>query len=242
MSIRIDGRTAVDLRPTRLIPDFISYPEGSVLVEMGGTRVLCNVSVEEQVPRWMQGSGKGWLTAEYALLPRATHTRTSREIRGFSGRTQEIRRLIGRSLRAAIDMEQLGERMLTVDCDVLQADGGTRSAAITGGYAALSLAVKRLQEAGLVSPGILKSPVAAVSVGVVAGEALLDLCYEEDSQADVDFNIVMTAESQFIEVQGTAERESYDREMLMAMLDLAEKGIRQLFDLQKRLLVGESDQ
>jgi ribonuclease PH len=240
MSIRIDSRTPSELRPVQLIPDFIRYPEGSVLVEMGGTRVLCNVSVEEQTPRWMQGSGKGWLTAEYALLPRATHTRTARETRGFSGRTQEIKRLIGRSLRAAVDLEQLGERTLTIDCDVLQADGGTRTASVTGGYAALGLAVNKLIETGLISPGVLKPPVAAVSVGVVAGEALLDLCYEEDSRADVDFNVVMNADSQFIEVQGTAEGLPYDRAMLNTLLDLAEKGIRQLFEYQKRLLNGKT--
>lgn len=239
MSVRIDGRAPSELRPVRFTPDFIRYPEGSVLVEMGGTRVLCNVSVEEQTPRWMQGSGKGWLTAEYALLPRATHTRTARETRGFSGRTQEIKRLIARSLRAAVDLEQLGERTLTVDCDVLQADGGTRCAAITGGYAALGLAVKRLIDTGLVTSAVLKPPVAAVSVGVVAGEALLDLCYEEDSRADVDFNIVMNAETQFIEVQGTAERQPYDRAMLTRLLNLAEEGIKQLFELQKRLLIQD---
>jgi len=233
---RIDGRTPSELRPVKFTPEFIRYPEGSVLVEMGGTRVLCNVSVEEQVPRWMHGSGKGWLTAEYALLPRATHTRTAREVRGFSGRTQEIRRLIGRSLRAAVDLEQLGERTLTVDCDVLQADGGTRTAAITGGYIAIGLAVKKLVASGLVSPNALKPPIAAVSVGVLGDEALLDLCYEEDSQADVDFNIVMTAESQYIEVQGTAEGAPYDRVMLMKMLDLAEMGIRQLIKMQQELL------
>jgi ribonuclease PH len=233
---RIDGREASELRKVEFTTDFIRYPEGSVLVEIGGTHVLCNASVEDQVPRWMQGSGKGWLTAEYSLLPRATHTRTPREIRGFSGRTQEIRRLIGRSLRAAVNLEQLGERMMTVDCDVLQADGGTRTAAITGGYVAIGIAVKKLASMGVIPNEVLKPPVAAVSVGIIGGDVLLDLCYEEDSQADVDFNIVMTAESQFIEVQGTAEGRPFGYTTLTKIIDLAEKGAKQLCEMQQKVL------
>jgi ribonuclease PH len=233
---RADGRGASDLRPVRFSLDFVTYPEGSVLIEAGSTRVLCNVSVEEQVPAWMRGRGAGWLTAEYAMLPRSTHTRTPRETRGLRGRSHEIRRLIGRSLRAAIDLGRLGERTLVVDCDVLQADGGTRTAAITGSYVALALAVRRLADAGLVRPDVLHPPVAAVSVGVVGGAIWLDLTYAEDQAAEVDLNVAMTVGGRFVDIQGTAEGEPFDREALDRMLDLAGTGIAGLIAAQREAL------
>jgi ribonuclease PH len=236
--MRLDGRKEDELRPVEILPGYVIYPEGSVLISMGKTRVLCNVSIDEMVPRWMkaQGVAGGWITGEYALLPRSTHTRTPREINGLGGRTQEIRRLIGRSLRAAVNLEKLGERTITVDCDVIQADGGTRTAAITGGYVALAIALRKLIEAGKAPPDTLKSPVAAVSAGVVAGRPLLDLCYEEDSTAEVDVNIVMNAEGKFIEVQGTAEGDPFPRLALHHLLDLAEGGIRTLLAIQQQIL------
>jgi ribonuclease PH len=233
---RSDGRRPDELRPVRFALDYIEYPEGSVLIEVGRTRVLCNASVDETVPGWMAGNGVGWLTAEYALLPRSTHTRTSREVRGLRGRTQEIRRLIGRSLRAAVDLDLLGERTLIVDCDVLQADGGTRTAAVTGGYVAVALALRRLANQGIVPPEALKPPVAAVSVGVVGGQVWLDLCYAEDHQADVDLNVVMTDEGYLIEVQGTAEGMPFSRRTLDHMLDLAAQGTARLVQLQREAL------
>src|SRR5947209_20037148 len=202
--LRIDGRTDTQLRPVHLTVDFLDHAEGSVLIEMGKTRVLCAASVEEKVPPFLEGKGQGWVTAEYNMLPRATHTRSTRERDGrVSGRTQEIQRLIGRSLRAVVDMAALGPRTITLDCDVLQADGGTRTASITGAYVALYRACSLLVKRGVLPLHPLKTSVAAVSVGVVGGEILLDLCYEEDSRADVDFNVVMTAQHQFVEVQGT---------------------------------------
>ena len=235
-TIRPDGRRADELRPVKFTLDYIDYPEGSVLVEVGRTRVLCNVSIEDRVPAWMNGSGAGWLTAEYALLPRSTHTRTSRETLGLRGRTHEIRRLIGRSLRAAVDLDLLGERTLVVDCDVLQADGGTRTAAITGGYVAVALALRRMVERGIVPPTVLRSPVAAVSVGVVGGEVRLDLCYVEDRDADVDLNVVMMEDGSLIEVQGTAEGDPFARETLDRMLDLAARGVAYLVECQREAL------
>lgn len=233
---RPDGRRADELRPAKFTLDYIDYPEGSVLIEVGRTRVLCNVSVEDRVPAWMSGSGVGWLTAEYAMLPRSTHTRTSRETLGLRGRTQEIRRLIGRSLRAAVDLDLLGERTLVVDCDVLQADGGTRTAAITGGYVAVALALRCMAERGIVPPTVLKSPVAAVSVGVLGSEVRLDLCYAEDRDADVDLNVVMMEDGRLIEVQGTAEGAPFVRETLDRMLDLAARGIAYLAERQREAL------
>ena len=227
-STRPDGRLCDELRPVSFVLDYIDYPEGSVLIEVGQTRVLCNVSVEEKVPPWMAGAGTGWLTAEYALLPRSTHVRTQRETHGLRGRTQEIRRLIGRSLRAAVDLSLLGECTLVVDNDVLQADGGTRTAAITGGYVAVALALRRLALKDLVPPEVLKPPVAAISVGIVEGKVQLDLCYAEDRDAEVDLNVVMTSEVELIEVQGTAEGAPFSRDTLGDMLDLAEYGIAQL--------------
>jgi ribonuclease PH len=233
---RPDGRLYSDLRPVNFIVDYVEYPEGSVLIKVGRTRVLCNVSVEETVPAWMVGRGAGWLTAEYALLPRSTHTRTRRENHGLRGRTQEIRRLIGRSLRAAVNLDLLGERTLIVDCDVLQADGGTRTAAITGGYVAVALALCRLAERGLVPPEVLGPPVAAVSVGVVGGEVRLDLCYAEDHVAEVDLNVVMMDGGRLVEVQGTAEGAPFSRTMLDRMLDLAVQGIARLIQYQREAL------
>lgn len=233
---RPDGRERNELRPVRFKLDYVEYPEGSVLIEMGRTRVLCNLTIQNRVPSWRIGSGKGWLTAEYALLPRSTHTRTRRETRGLRGRTQEIRRLIGRSLRAAVDLSQLGERTLILDCDVIQADGGTRTAAITGGYLALALAVRRLSPQGILKPKLLRRPVAAVSVGVVQDQILLDLCYEEDKKAEVDLNLAMTDDGRFVEVQGTAEGAPFSRSALDRMLTLAEQGITTLLSLQREAL------
>ena len=234
--MRIDGRASDELRPVVMTPDYVEYAEGSVLIEMGGTRVLCNVTVEDGAPSWLRGGNRGWVTAEYAMLPRSTHVRTQRESRGVRGRTQEIQRLIGRILRAAVDLEKLGERTLIVDCDVIQADGGTRTAAITGGYTALALALRRLIAAGQVSSRVLRTAVAAVSVGVVQDEPLLDLCYAEDSQAEVDFNVVMTGQGQYVEVQGTAEGQPFARSQMAALLDLAEKGIGELLVAQRKAL------
>jgi ribonuclease PH len=234
--MRLDGREWDNVRPVRITPGFVDYAEGSVLIEMGKTRVLCNATVEGSVPQWRLGSGSGWVTGEYALLPRSTHQRTRRETRGLSGRTQEIRRLIGRSLRAAVDLDKLGERTIILDCDVLQADGGTRTAAITGAYVALALALEHLAAAGEVPKQVLTTEVAAISLGLVDGQLLLDLCYEEDSAAMADFNIVMTGDGHLVEVQGTAEGEPFGRQAMDAVLDLAEKGIDQLVTLQRQVL------
>jgi ribonuclease PH len=235
---RSDGRQLDQLRPVNITPDYVIYPEGSVLIAMGNTKVLCNVSIEAGAPRWKQAAGLpgGWVTAEYALLPRSTHTRTARETRGLKGRTQEIKRLIGRSLRAAVDLEKLGAHICTIDCDVIQADGGTRTASITGSYMALVLALQKLISDGEIPPDVLKSPLAAISVGMLDGVPILDLCYEEDFAADVDFNIVMNAEGEFIEMQGTAEGTAFNRQDLDAMLSLAEKGIAELLQIQQELL------
>jgi ribonuclease PH len=233
---RIDGRADDELRPVHFVADYIAYPEGSVLIETGGTRVLCNVSIEEKVPAWRQESGGGWLTAEYAMLPRATHTRTSRAAGAGGARAQEVRRLIGRTLRASVDLNLLGVRTLTVDCDVLQADGGTRTAAITGGYVAVALALWRLIEAGDLSHDVLLTPVAAISVGWVEGRPLLDLCYAEDVSADADLNVAMTGDGRFVEVQGTAEGTPFDRPTLDQLLDLAARGIEQILQHQYQAL------
>ncbi|MFW5713559.1 MAG: ribonuclease PH [Brevefilum sp.] len=217
-------------------PDFIAYPEGSLLINWGNTRVLCNLTIQSGVPSWLAGQGRGWMTAEYALLPRSTHTRTPRETRGLKGRTQEIRRLIGRSLRMAVNLDLFGERTLLLDCDVLQADGGTRVAAVTGGYLSLAMAIRPLIETGELPPEALHPPIAAVSVGIVQGNPILDLDYAEDSQADVDLNIVMTEDKRFVEVQGTAENQPFSRNELHQMLELAEEGIQQIIAWQKALL------
>jgi ribonuclease PH len=234
--MRPDNRRWDEMRPVQMMPGFVEYAEGSVLIEVGHTRVLCNATVEASLPRWRLGSGSGWITAEYALLPRSTHQRTQRETRGLGGRTQEIRRLIGRCLRAAVDLDKLGERTIIVDCDVLQADGGTRTAAITGGYVALALALADLERKGEIPPETLRTEVAATSLGLVEGQLLLDLCYAEDSAASADFNVVMSGDGQIVEVQGTAEGATYSRATLDEVLDLAEKGIGALIERQRQVL------
>ena len=238
--LRIDSRANDELRPVRITSGCLDYAEGAALIEVGATQVICAASVEERVPSFLQGTGQGWVTAEYAMLPRSTQVRTPREIKGLRGRTQEIRRFVGRSLRAAVDLEALGERTLIVDCDVLQADGGTRTASITGGYVALAIALDKLIRGRLLPARVLKTAVAAVSVGLVGGEALLDLCYEEDSQAEVDFNVVMTAEGRFVEIQGTAEKQPFPREVMDRLLNLAEKGIKELLEVQRGALRAAS--
>lgn len=226
------------MRPVRIQTGAQAFAEGSCIIEFGKTRVLCAASIEDRQPGFLRGTQSGWVTAEYSMLPRSTHTRTQREVeRGRpGGRTQEIQRLVGRSLRGIIDLELLGPRTITVDCDVLQADGGTRTASITGGYVALALALKTLTEPGTVSPSVLAGQVAAVSVGTVRGEHMLDLCYEEDSTAEVDFNVVMTGANAFVEVQGTAEGKPYSREALDELLDLARSGVTQLFQAQTNVI------
>jgi ribonuclease PH len=226
------------LRPVRITPDFIDNAEGSVLIEFGRTRVICTASIEERVPPFRLGKG-GWMTAEFGMLPRSTNTRSDREaVRGKQGgRTVEIQRLIGRSLRAAVDLDALGERTLLVDCDVIQADGGTRTASITGAFVAVVLALRRLPPETLARWPV-KEAVAAISVGIIHGEPMLDLAYEDDSHADVDFNVVMTSSGRFIELQGTAEGEPFDRAAANRLIDLAEGGIRQLFEFQDSALGG----
>ncbi len=233
---RIDNRTHDQIRETRITPNFSPYAEGSALIEVGNTKVICTATVEEKVPYFLRNKGTGWVTAEYAMLPRATHTRTNRETLRPSGRTQEIQRLIGRSLRAVVDMKLLGERQIFIDCDVLQADGGTRCASITGACVALALAVKKLLQTGKIKKNPLVSEVAAISVGMVEGVPILDLCYEEDSNAEVDMNVVCTGAGKFIEIQGTAEREPFNREQMNQMLELAEIGVNQLFTIQRNAL------
>ncbi|MGW7519229.1 ribonuclease PH [Streptomyces sp. NPDC054796] len=239
---RIDGRTADQLRPITIERGWSKHAEGSVLVSFGDTRVLCNASVTEGVPRWRKGTGEGWVTGEYAMLPRATNTRGDREsVRGkIGGRTHEISRLIGRSLRAVIDFKALGENTVVLDCDVLQADGGTRTAAITGAYVALADAVSWAQEKKLVKAKAqpLTGTVSAVSVGIVGGEPLLDLCYEEDVRAETDMNVVCTGDGRFVEVQGTAEGQPFDRAELDGLLDLAVKGCAQLDGAQRQSLAS----
>jgi len=241
LTTRTDGRGAGDLRAVTIETGVQEFAEGSALVSFGRTRVLCAASVEERVPPHKRGSGEGWVTAEYAMLPRATHTRNQREsVQGrLGGRTQEIQRLIGRSLRAVVQMPLLGERTITVDCDVLQADGGTRTAAITGGYVALALALRGLQSKRLLKQDPLLQAIAAVSVGVVDGQVLLDLAYEDDVRAEVDCNVVMTADGRFAEVQATGEGGLLERAALTRMLDLAEAGIRRLFEIQREA-IGEA--
>ncbi len=235
---RIDGRPAAEPRPVTISTGAVPYAEGSALITVGETRVLCAASVDERVPRWMAGKGKGWVTAEYSMLPRATKQRNEREAaRGKQGgRTVEIQRLIGRSLRAVVDMTALGERQIIIDCDVLQADGGTRCAAITGGYVALALACAKLHEQRLVKRHPLRNAVAAMSAGVVDGRPLLDLDASEDQRADVDFNVVMTNAGAYVELQGTAEQEPFSPETLQALLTLANTGLDRLFVAQKEAL------
>jgi ribonuclease PH len=231
---------SADLRPTRLTPGFLVHAEGSVLIEVGRTRVVCSASVEDRVPPFLRNTGKGWVTAEYGMLPRATSTRTQREASAgkVGGRTQEIQRLIGRSLRSVARLPELGERTIWVDCDVLQADGGTRTASITGGFVAMVLAMQRMREAGQIKAIPVQDYVAATSVGVVGGIPMLDLAYDEDSRADVDMNIVKTGDGRFIEVQGTAEGAPFERQALDDLMALGDKGIRELVALQQTIVGG----
>ena len=237
---RTDNRASVQIRPTRLTPHFLCHAEGSVLIEAGLTRVVCAASVEDRVPPFLRNSGKGWITSEYGMLPRATSTRTTREASTgkVGGRTQEIQRLIGRSLRSVTKLEELGERTVWIDCDVIQADGGTRTAAITGGFVALVLALERIREKQLIRTIPILDYVAATSVGIVDGTPILDLAYEEDSRAQVDMNVVKTGDGRFIEVQGTAEGLPFDRDALSRLLELADTGIRELIALQRELVGG----
>jgi ribonuclease PH len=238
--MRNGQRRPDQLRPVHIETNYLATAEGSALIAAGNTRVLCTATVEDSVPQFLRGSGKGWITAEYSMLPRATITRTPREVtRGRpSGRTHEIQRLIGRSLRAVVDMEKLGERSVLIDCDVLQADGGTRTAAITGAYVALAIAIQRLVRFGTLRVSPLRDHVAATSAGIVDGSPMLDLCYEEDSHADVDMNVVMTGAGRFVEVQATAEKVPFDDDRLAALLSLARAGIGELIELQKRVLAA----
>jgi ribonuclease PH len=235
---RGDGRAIDQLREIKMTPGYLKFAEGSVLIEAGNTRVLCAVTLEDRVPPFLKGTGKGWVTAEYDMLPRANLSRKRREREEFkgNGRSLEIQRLIGRSLRAVTDLTALGERNLIVDCDVIQADGGTRTASITASYVALYQALKNMKSMGLVSTIPLKNAVAATSVGIVRGYMMLDLCYEEDSQAEVDFNVVMTDQGNFVEIQGTAENKAFSKDSLDGMLGLAQGGIKQLFELQQQAI------
>ena len=239
MNTRSDGRAPDQLRPVILTRDYLAHPEGSVLVEFGATKVICTASTEDKVPSFLKGQGLGWVTAEYAMLPRSTNTRTQRETRGPGGRSQEIQRLVGRALRAVVNRGKLGERTVWIDCDVIQADGGTRTAAITGSFVALADAIGRMQ--GVQPAAALRDCVAAISVGIVKGEPALDLNYAEDSTAEVDMNVVMTGAGAFVEVQGTAEQVPFGRDRLDELLGLAEGGIRQLVALQRRALAARGE-
>jgi len=238
MIFRSDNRAADQVRPVNIIPEFIHTAEGSALIEIGNTRVICTASIEDSVPQFMRNTGKGWITAEYSMLPRATLTRTPREVsKGrASGRTHEIQRLLGRSLRAVTDLQRLGERTIWIDCDVIQADGGTRTASITGAFVALGLALEKLVQAGTLTSVPLRDYVGAISVGIVDSEILLDLCYEEDSRADVDMNFVMTAGRKLVEVQATAEHQVFDEGQLDKMLALASQGVQALIAKQQAIL------
>ena len=238
---RVDGRANDEPREVKITPSYLAFPEGSALIEVGETRVICTASLEERVPPFLRGQWKGWITAEYGMLPRSTLTRRPREggeSGRITGRTQEIQRLIGRSLRAVADMEAMGERTLFMDCDVLQADGGTRTAAITGSYVALYQAMLHMVRTGIIPSVPLKGAVAAISVGMVDGEMTLDLCYDEDSRAEVDFNMVMTEAMDMVEVQGTAEGKPFSRTTLDGLLSLAEKGIMGQFEAQRKAIQG----
>lgn len=240
LKLREDGRKVDSLREIKITKDFNLYAEGSVLIEFGNTKVICTASVSEKVPPFMRGQGKGWLTAEYSMIPRATGERNQREsAKGkLSGRTMEIQRLIGRALRTAVDLEKLGERTITIDCDVIQADGGTRTASISGGFIALALAVKKLMKDRVLNVNPIVSNVAAISVGIVRGTPMLDLMYTEDSAAEVDMNVVMNGKGEFVEVQGTGEEATYTRKELNELIDLAEVGIKEIIRLQNEV-IGE---
>lgn len=233
--MRADNRGWNELRPTRIHPQYLLHAEGSVLIEVGRTRVICAASVEDRVPGFLRNTGKGWVTSEYGMLPRATSTRSTREASAgkVGGRTQEIQRLIGRALRSVTKLEELGERTIWLDCDVIQADGGTRTASITGAFVALVLALQHVREKGLIAALPIQDYIAATSVGIVDGVRVLDLAYDEDSRAEVDMNVVMTGSGRYVEVQGTAETLPFGREALLEMLDLADTGIRRLIDLQR---------
>jgi len=238
--IRSDNRSAMDLRPTRITPHYLLHAEGSALIEVGRTRVICTASVEDRVPPFLRGTGKGWVTAEYGMLPRATTTRTQRESTAgkVGGRTQEIQRLIGRALRSVAQLERIGERTVWVDCDVIQADGGTRTASITGGFVALVLALQKMRDSKQIDSMPIDDYVAATSVGILKGTPILDLAYEEDSKAEVDMNIIKTGNGRFIEVQGTAEGQPFDRDALDGLIDLAGAGITALVGLQREIVGG----
>ncbi|MDP6779336.1 MAG: ribonuclease PH [Candidatus Latescibacteria bacterium] len=241
MSTRPDGRGLDELRPLTITPGYMRNAEGSALIEMGDTKVICTASVENRVPHFLMGKKSGWLTAEYAMLPRSTQTRTQRETRGVKGRTQEIQRLIGRALRAVVDLKQLGVRTLWIDCDVLQADGGTRTAAISGAYVAVADAVGTLMRQDKIEENPLTDSIAAVSVGMVDGEPALDLCYAEDFSAEVDMNVVMTGKGEFVEVQGTAEGEPFSRKQMDQMLALARTGIARITEAQSEALQSRDE-
>jgi len=238
MHFRSDNRSPDQMRPLNIVPDYIHTAEGSVLIELGNTRVICTASIEDTVPQFMRNTGKGWITAEYGMLPRSTLTRTPREVsKGRpGGRTHEIQRLIGRSLRAVTDLERLGERTVWIDCDVIQADGGTRTASVTGAFVALGLALEKMVQAGSLTSVPLRDFIAAVSIGIVDGEVLLDLCYEEDSRAEVDMNLVMTAGRKLVEIQATAERQVFDDQQFHKMLILAGQGVQSLIARQQAIL------
>jgi len=237
--MRIDGRSATEMRPKRMTPGFIPQAEGSVLIEVGRTRVICTATVEETVPPFLKGTNKGWITSEYSMIPRATNTRTPREssVGKKSGRTQEIQRLIGRALRASIELEKLGERQIWIDCDVIEADGGTRTASITGAFVAMSQAIGTLLASKRLGQNPIRSYVAAVSVGIINGIPMLDLNYPEDSGAEVDFNVVMTDHDEFVEIQGTAERLPFGPDALSELLGLGRRGIRELIEAQRKILL-----
>ncbi|MFT5367260.1 MAG: ribonuclease PH [Candidatus Latescibacterota bacterium] len=233
---RVDGRQPDQLRPLSIERGFMKHAEGSALIKMGDTHIICTASVEERVPPFLVGKKKGWVTSEYAMLPRATHTRSQRETQGAKGRTQEIQRLIGRALRAVVDLKALGERTLWIDCDVLQADGGTRTASISGAYVAVADALAQLKEKGKIKTNPLRNSIAAISVGILKDTPILDLCYAEDSNAEVDMNIVMTGDGNFVEVQGTAEGDPFNFEQMQQMIALGQKGIAEITEYQKAVI------
>src|SRR5574341_478035 len=239
---RVDGRKANELRPIKITKNYVKYASGSVLIEMGQTRVICAASIEENVPKWLKGQGQGWITGEYSMLPYATHERKQREVSigKLGGRTQEIQRLIGRSLRGVVDLKAIGERTIWIDCDVIQADGGTRTAAINGGFIALMLALQKLKNENKIEKIPIQEYVGAISVGVVNETPILDLCYEEDSKAEVDMNLVITDEGKFIEIQGTAEHDPFTQDQLNQLMKLARSGIKKIFQIQKKILSGQS--
>lgn len=237
--MRYDGRAFNALRPVKMTRNYIMHPAGSVLIEMGNTKVICTATIEEKVPPFLKGQGKGWVTAEYGMLPGSTGSRKSRNTKGIDGRSQEIQRLIGRALRSVVSLEALGERTIWIDCDVIQADGGTRTASITGAFVALHDAVESLIRSGALTESPIKTQVAAVSVGIVDGETVLDLCYEEDSKAHVDMNLIMTGEGEWIELQGTGEEKPFTQAQLMEMLTVGSEGIETLIAIQKEVMTND---